>query len=306
MRAPLKGREAADFWLNKKNYTRALAALRGVVRDEGEDADSLSRMGFCLYKIGVYDEARQRLQQAVNLDPNHVEAGRLLSRLDYSGEEPRDEGQSNSDETLQAMMDEMAAVKPLPKKQCPQCGTMVYKRSPKCKDCGYIFPHYRLLKLACAFSLLIVMLVGGRVYLYGGLYTGGNPFSLSDWLLLGESIVRTVASLFAAALCVNYIDPERSLWQEWKLDLGASALLVFCIIPINWYKIMVIGAASGTVYAILVPLVVNIFVFLLTCFLMYVFFSRTLFYTLILAIFYILFNWFIFAVLYPVRYVIGG
>jgi tetratricopeptide (TPR) repeat protein len=76
----------ADLLFEKEKYRRAVDAYDRYLAMDQDDSYALGRKGIALNAIGVYDDARKCLEEAVRLDPGNREAAKWLASLGSGGE----------------------------------------------------------------------------------------------------------------------------------------------------------------------------------------------------------------------------
>lgn len=231
-------------------------------------------MGFCLYKVGEYEEAMEALREALRLNPDHREAAALLNRLEYTARSR--EGQIDP-----LNLDALAHGPRIKKKPCPECGFEMVRSASRCRECGYVFPHYRLFKLAAVVLVVLGFLVAGRYWIQTTYsIPDKNPDASVDIPTLFELFkfayyfAAGVASAFGSILILNWTDPKKKWNEEWVLELQASVLLIVSFTLINALHYYLITGGG-------------FIAFIAKFFLMYLFFRRNFIYTIGLIILYL-------------------
>ncbi|MDP8243667.1 MAG: tetratricopeptide repeat protein [Candidatus Hinthialibacter antarcticus] len=300
MPAPMSGQEAADFWIQKGNYPKALLALRPLVNESPDNANLFYQIGYCLVKMGQYEEAHQELQRALSIDPNHAEAKKLLDRVDYN---PDAEGAHSIPDDI--FNDAIASSRVLKRIACPQCGAELLKGARDCSHCKYVFPQYKLVKAITSVVIVIAFLAGGRYY-----FLGPDAFvlpmpTLNQTAGFFVGFLQTVTTLFVAALLTNYCELDKAWNFEWKLDLGASVLTAICMAPINMYAFLLIKEISKIPGWAIFLLGVRIFVFIATVLFLVLFFQRKIIYLVLLVLTYYCISPLFYLLFTPLRWLAG-
>lgn len=300
MPTPMIGREAAEFWLKKGNYPKALLALRPLQKQEPKDAQIAFQIGFCLYKVGAYEEANSQLTRTLEFDPNHQEAKKLIERIQYN---PDVEGSQKIPDNV--FNDAIAKNRVLPKITCPQCNNEILKGCKECSVCGYIFPHYRLIKAFVSVAIVVGFFAAGRFY-----FLGAEAFYVplpTPGLVAGFFVgfLQTSTTLFAAALLTNYAEPNKDWNFEWKLDLGASFLAALCMVPVNAYTYFLttqISKVPGWGLFLIAPPIIE---FVAALFLIWLFFQRKWIFLFLLILIYYCISPLIYVLFYPLRWLVS-
>lgn len=76
----------ADLLFEKEKHRRAIEAYDRFLELDQDDSYALGRKGIALNAIGIRDEAKACLEEAVRLDPSNREAAKWLATLDEGGE----------------------------------------------------------------------------------------------------------------------------------------------------------------------------------------------------------------------------
>lgn len=76
----------ADLLFEKEKHRRAIEAYDRFLELDQDDSYALGRKGIALNAIGMPDEARKCLEEAVRLDPNNRDAAKWLKTLTEGGE----------------------------------------------------------------------------------------------------------------------------------------------------------------------------------------------------------------------------
>lgn len=66
----------------EKDLTKALTLCKKAVKSAPKSAACLDSLGWVYYKLGLYDDARQYLEQAEMLDKDNVEIARHIKALE--------------------------------------------------------------------------------------------------------------------------------------------------------------------------------------------------------------------------------
>ncbi len=281
MPAPMSGQEAADFWIQKGNYPKALLALRPLITESPNNANLFYQIGFCLAKVGEYEEAHQQLHRALSIDPNHAEAKKLLDRVDYP---PDDEGPRSISADI--FDEQIATIKALKRIECPRCGGKLLKGVKDCSHCGYLFPHFKLVKNIAAVIIVIAFLAGGRYYFLGEEAFGWPAITLHGLAVFTVGLLQTMTNLLAAAFVVNWVEADKAWNHEWKLDLGASAFTALCMVFVNLWVLFLTNQISTIPGWGLFLIGVWLFKLFVTLFLVYFFFQRRFIYFILLVLTY--------------------
>jgi tetratricopeptide (TPR) repeat protein len=71
----------ADLLFEKEKFRRAIEAYDTFLELDQDDSYALGRKGVSLNAIGMPDEARKCLEEAVRLDPNNRDAAKWLKAI---------------------------------------------------------------------------------------------------------------------------------------------------------------------------------------------------------------------------------
>lgn len=299
MPTPMNGREAAEFWIKKSYYPKALLALRPLQKQEPDDAQIAYQIGFCLYKVGAYEEANSQLSRVLEIDPNHIEAKKLIERIQYN---PVVEGKKNSkDDVLNAAIAKNRALQRI---TCPQCDNEILKGCKKCSACGYVFPHYRLIKAFISIAIVAGFLAAGRFYFLGAEAFYFSVPTLGQIAGFFVGFLQTSTTLFIAALLTNYAEPNKTWDFEWKLDLGASFLAALCMVPVNAYTFFLVREISkvpGWGIFLIAPPIIE---FVAALFFVGLFFQRKWIFLFLLILIYYCISPFIYVLISPFRWLV--
>lgn len=300
MRTPMSGQQAADFWIEKGNYPKALLALRPLVKESPDDAQLFYQIGFCLFKVGQYEEAQHQLQHALECAPDHTGAQKLLGRIDYN---PDAEGAHSIPDDI--FNDAIATNRVLKRIACPQCGAELLKGARDCSHCKYVFPQYKLVKAITSVIIVIAFLAGGRYYFLGPDAFGWPEITFHDLAVFSVGFFQTVTTLFVAALLTNYAEPDKAWNFEWKLDLGASAFTALCVALVKTWTFFLIKEISKIPGWGIFLWGVALFEFFLTLFLVFLFFQRRFIYFLLLVLTYYCISPLFYVLFSPLRWLAG-
>lgn len=75
------GLTKAEGQIAEGKYVQALETLGGVLKRRPADADALSYIGYAWYRLGETQKATQYINQALQIDPQHLGANKLKADM---------------------------------------------------------------------------------------------------------------------------------------------------------------------------------------------------------------------------------
>ena len=75
------GYERAEYLIKSEKYEEALPLLRGILKDNPNDADTLNYLGYVNRKLHNYKKSLDFYQRALAVDPDHKGAHEYLGEL---------------------------------------------------------------------------------------------------------------------------------------------------------------------------------------------------------------------------------
>ncbi|MEW6238676.1 MAG: tetratricopeptide repeat protein [Candidatus Omnitrophota bacterium] len=148
------------------NYGEALILLRRLLDEEPNNPDIHCKIALCLLKVGEENEAREFVEKALTVNPEHAKAKILIQQWNKEPEKKKEIAVRGIVSTAPCFdAGSTSDLKPLPKKICPNCQSKVMDTAWRCGYCGQLFiatirkkffVYPSILILFCAVSGLLI------------------------------------------------------------------------------------------------------------------------------------------------------